>query len=358
MNDNIDLKKLTKEYLKSYFSINSYIGCSINCGYCFLAPIKIVPMRPIKVIDEEKLVDDMINDRCFKKNETVISLNNRTDPFITDEVKNSTFKLLDIMEKKELHNIVTITTKGLLNLEDAGRLDKYKNIKIVIIVTYNGLSLKMQPIDKKIQEQTIRNISTCENVLLLHQFRPIIPGLNDNEKIIREVINYAKKYCNATIYQGIRVNPYIKNRLEERKYKYNGKFDTHKQKSKETDSIFNKLREEDKNYQIFEHTSCALSFLFNNSDYNMHYSKIECSKLCKNYDTCHNTKVEIPHNLESELNKIGVDSKWRLENNKLIIEGSLNDEQKSYIKHILHLQVEANIRENTYSEKIMEGSLK
>lgn len=100
MNTDIDLKMLTKEYLKSYYSINSYIGCTINCGYCFLAPIKIVPMRPIKAIDEEELINNMINDKYFKEHETVLSLNNRTDPFISPEVKASTFKLMDIMEKK------------------------------------------------------------------------------------------------------------------------------------------------------------------------------------------------------------------------------------------------------------------
>lgn len=131
MNKEIDLKKLTQEYLKSYYSINSYIGCTINCGYCFLAPIKIVPMRPIKVIEEEDLINNMINDKYFKNNETVISLNNRTDPFITDEVKQSTFKLLDIMDNCKLKNIVTITSKALLTEEDAKNLINIKILKLL-----------------------------------------------------------------------------------------------------------------------------------------------------------------------------------------------------------------------------------
>lgn len=355
MNTEIDLKMLTKEYLKSYYSINSYIGCTINCGYCFLAPIKIVPMRPIKAIDENELIDNMINDKYFKEHETVLSLNNRTDPFITDEVKASTFKLMDIMEEKGLTNIVTITTKGLLTKEDAEKLDQYKNIRVVIVVTYNNLPLKIQPINKKTQEETMKNISSCKNVILLHQFRPIIPGLNDDEETIRKTVNYAKQFCNATIYQGIRVNQYIKDRLEERDYTYNGEFDTHKQKSKDTDSVFEKIKKEDETYQIFDHTSCALSYIFDKPDYNMHYSKIDCSKYCKNYDKCHNVKFSIPTNLEQELKRIGVKDKWRIENETLMIEGSLNDEQKSYIKHILHLKVKSTKRENTYSEKIMEG---
>lgn len=356
MKEEIDLKKLTREYLKSYYSINSYIGCTINCGYCFLAPIKIVPMRPIKVIEEETLVDNMIKDKYFVKDKTIISLNNRTDPFISQEVKNSTFKLLDIMEELNLKNIVTITTKGLLTEEDAKKLDEYSNIRIVIIVTYNGIPLKIQPINKNIQEKTMKHISKCKHVYLLHQFRPIIPGVNDDECTIRKIIDYAKKYCVATIFQGIRVNDFIKDRLEERDYTYTGKIgDSHKQKSATTDAIFEQLKLENKNYQIFDHTSCALSYIFKFPDYNLHYSKNGCSKLCKNYELCHNITCQEPVDLESRLSKIGINSNWELKEGTLLIDGLLNDEQKSYIKHILNLNVKAKIRENTYSEKIMEG---
>lgn len=355
MNKQIDLEKLTREYLKSYYSINSYIGCTINCGYCFLAPIRIVPMRPIKVIEEDALVNNMLNDKYFVRDKTVISLNNRTDPFISQEVKSSTFKLLDIMDNLKLKNIITITSKGLLTEEDAKRLDNYNNIRVVIIVTYNGIPLKIQPISQVNQETTMRNVSKCKNIYLLHQFRPIIPGINDDEETIRKILNFAKAYCDATIFQGIRVNDYIKNRLEERNYSYKGIVgDSHKQKSKNTDEIFELLRIENTNYQIFEHTSCALSYIFKIPDYNLHYEKNNCSKLCKNYALCHKDNYKVPNNLEYILTKIGVKSKWKIENKTLMIDGVLNDEQKSYIKHILNLSVKAKIRDNTYSEKIME----
>ena len=356
MNEEVDLKKLTREYLKSYYSINSYIGCTINCGYCFLAPIKIVPMRPIKVIEEEELINDMINDKYFEIDKTVISLNNRTDPFISPEVKESTFKLLDIMDRMGLKNIVTITSKGLLTEEDAKRLDTYKNIRVTIIVTYNGIPMHIQPISQVNQETTMKNASKCENVNLLHQFRPIIPGVNDDEETIRKIVGYAKQYCDATIYQGIRVNDYIEERLEERNYTYEGNIgDSHKQKSENTDSIFKRISEEDLSYQIFDHTSCALSTLYNMSDYNLHYTKKDCPQSCENYELCHSNNYTIPDDLADILNKIGVEDNWELKDRLIMIYGMLSDEQKSYIKHILNLNVKARVRKNTYSESIMEG---
>ena len=104
-------------------------------------------------------------------------------------------------------------------------MNAYKFIKVVIIVTYNGMPKNIQPIDISIQEQTMKNVSKYDNVLLLHQFRPIIPNLNDSEENIRKIVSFASKYCKATIYQGVRVNEQIYQRLRERGYEYEGKFE-------------------------------------------------------------------------------------------------------------------------------------
>lgn len=342
--------------MKSYYSINSYVGCTIDCAYCFLAPIKIIPMRPVKVAEEDKLVEDMINEVYFKRNDTIISINNRTDPFISKEVKESTFKILDILDNKGLKNIVTITTKGLLSEDDAIKLDKYKNIKIVIMVTYNGIKKEIQPIDITVQETTIRNVSKCKNVKLIQQLRPIIPEINDDEVLLEKLVNYAMKYCDATIFQGIRVNPYIKERLSERNYEYNGIFDHHKQKSKQIDEFFTRLKMKNPQYPIFDHTSCGLSYLFNLPDYNLHFTKYKCPENCSNYKRCCEKKeICYNYNLDEELKRLGINTDYHMENGTLYIEGALDDEKKSYIKHNLHLPVKAQKRESTYSESIIEG---
>lgn len=352
---NEKLKNLSIEYLKSYLSISSYVGCTVNCTYCILSPIKIVPMRPIKVIDETELINNVLNSRYFEKDKTVLCLNNRTDPFITEDVKRSTFKILELLDSKKLKNIVTIITKCLLTEEDAIYLDKFKNIRIVITVTYNGLPKNIQPIDKKIQEETMINISKCNNVKLIHQFRPIIPGINDTEKTIREVVDFAQEYCDATVYQGIRVNNIIKERLQKKDYFYDGKMDNHKQMSLNTNEIFNNLLIEKKDYPIFDHTSCCLSYLFDNYDYNMHFSKRNCNALCKNYSKCHEKHTIVERDIVSKLNKIGITDNYELKDGTIFYDGPLNDEQKSYIKHILHLNVISTQREKSYSEKIIEG---
>ena len=303
------LKELSIEYLKSYLSINSYIGCTINCAYCFLAPIKIVPMRPIKVIDEKELVEQTVNSMYFKENVTVLSLNNRTDPFITHEVTESTYRILKELDDRGLKNIVTVTTKGLITEEMAKKLSELKNIKLVIIVTFNGINQKIQPISPEVQKNTMINISKYKNIKLLQQCRPIIKGINDSFEILNETVKFASKYCDATIYQGIRVNDAIKERLKEREYNYAGKQDRHKVKDKEVDDIFKEIEQcFNGEYHIFDHTSCCLSYIFNKKDYNMHYKKKNCDNTCPNFSKCmSNESIKIDEEIvRKELNKINV----------------------------------------------------
>lgn len=352
------LKELSIEYLKSYLSINSYIGCTINCAYCFLAPIKIVPMRPIKVIDEKKLVEQTVSSKYFKENVTVLSLNNRTDPFITTEVAESTYRILKELDNRGFKNIVTVTTKGLITEEMSKKLSELKNIKLVIIVTFNGINQKIQPISSEVQKSTMINISRYKNIKLLQQCRPIIKGINDSFEILSETVKIASKYCDATIYQGIRVNDAIKERLKEREYDYTGKQDRHKVKDKEVDDIFKEIEQSfNGEYHIFDHTSCCLSYIFNEKDYNMHYKKKKCDSTCPNYSKCiSNESIKINEEiLKNELNKINVYDEYELNNDEIYIKGPLNDEQRSYIRHVLGLSAKSEKRESTYSEKIMEG---
>ncbi len=352
-----ELHNLSREYLNSYYSMNSYIGCTVNCAYCFLAPIGIVPTVPIKAISEEELVAETLADPLFVRGETVISLNNRTDPFLNDQVKASTFRLLDIMEEKNFTNPVTITSKGMLTKEDAKHLDEYRYIRLIIIVTYNGMPKRMQPIDSTLQEATMRHVAKCKNVGLIHQFRPIISGLNDGEEIIRKVLEYASKFCHATIYQGVRVNKFIRQRLQERDYEYKGELSEKKIKSHDVDAIFHKIQREKPAYHIFEHTSCCLSYILRQPDYNVCYKDVSCPLTCPNYVCCHKDPPTPPSDLAKRLSQIGISKGWTCKDGRLHVSTPVTDEQRSFVRHIMHLPCDYEQRQILFSEKLMEGEV-
>lgn len=204
----------------------------------------------------------------------------------------------------------------------------------------------------------MRNIARYKNIKLLQQCRPIIKGINDSYEILKKIVEFASEYCDATIYQGIRVNDVIKERLQEKQYNYTGKQDRHKIKDIEVDEIFKRIQKEHNGkYHIFDHTSCCLSYIFGEKDYNMHYKKKICSSECPNYQMCmtkSNSKIK-NENIKKELEKIGVKEEYELDDDEIFVKGSLNDEQRSYIRHVLGLSAKSEKRESTYSERIMEG---
>ena len=87
----------------------------------------------------------------------------------------------------------------------------------------------------------------------------ILQYFNESFEILKETVKFASNYCDATIYQGIRVNDAIKERLKEREYEYTGKQDRHKVKDKEVDDIFKEIEQGfNGKYHIFDHTSLLL----------------------------------------------------------------------------------------------------
>ena len=355
MNTNL-LPALSIEYLKSYLSINSMIGCSVNCAYCFLAPIEIVPMHPIRVIGEKELVSTLLNHPLFVNGKTILSLNNRTDPFISNQVKESTFRVLEELEAANVKSVVTMTTKGLLTDFDVRRLESL-NLKLVIIVTYNEIPMNIQPIPSYIQVSTMQNVASSKHLKLLHQFRPIIPQINDSAETIENVLSVAHQYCAASIYQGVRISEQINNRLRERGYIFYGAYDKHKQKSPEVDRIMqNYSRSKFSDYPIFDHTSCCLSYLLQLPDYNLHYKKRNCPNSCKNYERCHTAHIKIPDkkDIETDIKRLGISCKWEFCDNSLQIRGILNDEQRSYFRHTYGLNVTSTVRSPSFSEQFID----
>jgi len=319
-----------------------------------LAPIGIVPSIPVRAISEEDLVTETLADPLFVRGETVISLNNRTDPFLNEQVKASTFRLMDIMERENLTNPVTITSKGMLTIEDAKRLDEYRHISPIIMVTYNGLPFSLQPIDCTLQEATMRHVAACQNVRLIHQFRPIIPGLNDSEETIRKIYSYASRFCDASIYQGVRVNTFIRQRLQSRNYEYSGTLSTKKIKSPKVDAVFQALQQENPAYHIFDHTSCCLSYMLRQPDYNVCYKEAICSHSCPNYVLCHDEAPVPPVDLAEQLARIGIGDGWVYTGGRLRVSRPITDEQRSFIRHILHVPCDYEHRQVLFSEKMME----
>ncbi len=351
------LQKYDVEYLKTYLSLNSIAGCPVGCKYCFLSPLGISPAKPTKIIEESELVNKLLNSPYFIPGETILSLNNRTEPFFNGFTKESTFKILDLLNQNGLNNPTTITTKGGISKGDVSYLDSLDNLKLFLIVTYNGLPKEVEPLDHKIQLDTMINLKrNTKKVNIFHQFRPIIVRYNDSHEKIHEVLSVAQKYCDCSIFAGLRLNESMRKRMEKEG------LDIKMNLSPEHKYIFptfvNQIMkiasDEYPDHPIFRHTSCALSWRLSISDFNAHWSKGQCHSNCYNYRRCNEERGKPNEKRVKELlEKLNLKNDFEIKKDLLLIGGEISQEDRSFLRHNLKYPIKSENLKKTPSEEVM-----
>ena len=340
-------------YLKSSISISAYTGCLIGCKYCILSTCR-ENNKIWKVIDENELIQKLSDYKYFVKDFTPITINNTSDPFLNNILKGSTIKLLNLIEQKRWKNPLILITKGYLSNKDIEILSKF-NLNMYIFYTLSGLSEIMENKNLSTQIDTIEKLSTCKNIKLIHYWRPVIEGVNSDDKTIESVANLATKYFKASIISGIRVNSHIKDMFEKENIPMLISPDAeHKVILDKTFiKIYNKCKELNPKYSIFKKTSCCISYFENTIDYNGYaLSKKNCSKNCPNYQNCSHAKYPNKKDIDKLLHNFGIDSKYSIEKDKICIKATLSQEDCSAIRHNLKIKVIPNklIKSNSEDE--------
>lgn len=323
-------------YLKSSISISSYNGCCIGCKYCILSTLKDRSCIK-KIYDEEELIDNLLNYKYYTKT-VPITINNITEPFMNKKITESTFKILEILNKRHLRNPIIIITKGYLNLEQAKLLENFSRLNILVFYTLSGLSETLENRNLTLQLETIQNLSKVRNIKLVHYWRPIIEGVNSDEKTIMEIAEIVVKYFKCSIVSGIRVNTFLKNVLTENKIPLLIQTDSeHKILMQSTYERVQKIvKQLNSNYPLFKKTSCAISWLFDRLEYNG-YSKNAsvCNEECPNYKRCKrlNNNNKCIKKFKKAFKQLTFNYPFELKEDKVYVNGSLSQEELSFLRH-------------------------
>lgn len=342
------------EYLKSSISISSYSGCTINCKYCILSSLK-NRLDVVKVFDEEQLVEDLFQNKFFVKDFTPVTINNRTDPFLNKIVKESTFKILDCFEKKNIKNPLIIITKGYLNEDDICKLKTY-SCNLHIFYTYSGISETLENRVEKIQIKTMERLASLNNIKLVHYYRPIIEGINTSDEIINHVSQIATKFFNTSVVSGVRINSHLKNVFKNENLKFLLQPDSeHKIILEETyNKIKDTLLKYNDNHLCFKKTSCCISVLNNQVDYNSNfYTEKKCSKDCINYNLCHKSKGTTNDEFKKLLENIDKNYAFEIKDSEIIVHGELDQEEKIYLVHNSKMKIRPTKLKKCSSEELL-----
>ncbi|HXI98740.1 MAG TPA: hypothetical protein VNG73_07320, partial [Gemmatimonadaceae bacterium] len=258
------------------------------------------------------IVDAMVSSPLFVPGQTVISINNRTEPFLNALTTRTTIDTVKAIAKRGLGNPVCITTKMAVDDYSLSTLANTAIGKLFLCVTYSGLPKTLEPLGHRSQEQTMRSMSKVkrDGMYLFHLFRPIMQGYNDSLQVMQDVMSFAMRYADCTVYTGVKIDNEIMARL---RLKGNIVDDQQMQAYKHLPRGFQvalqSIAHSGKRYPIFRHTSCAISWALQTPDYNAYWDQGKCTENCPNYHSClPYVRVPTQSDVHHVLKRIGVEA--------------------------------------------------
>lgn len=271
------------EYRKSGLSLNSVIGCPLDCGYCVRHVFGNFGMKiPRAVVGPREAVAALTGHRFFRPHVTPVQLMNRaTDPMLP-VVKPHVFEVLQRLDEQELTNHVLLITRWRVGEEDCARLNALRNLKVTLLVTHSGIEdERIEPVDSDIAARSLEVAYGCaERYRVILYWRPIVPGLNDSDRHLARALELSGS-AHATVFTGLFFRDQIRDY-----YRDHGLPEPYEQSARR--KIFPERLEQriltaaagDEGSPLFRKTSCAVTYAHGVADYNGHYGIRELCDIC------------------------------------------------------------------------------
>lgn len=349
-------KDFTIEYLKTSISINAYVGCYLGCEYCILSSLEF-PSRPLKIIDEEAAVMQLLAHKYFTRGLTPISINNKSDPLLK-EVKESTFKIMKVLERERVTNPIYLISKLELTDEDIAFLDSLE-LNVYVFYSFSGLGNHIEKVSTRYQEYRIKKLSQAKNIKKIHYWRPLIVGENDDEATIRHMLEVVSQVFDVSIVSGLRVNESVKKTFDRLNISvpFNNYTIKHKYVEKEVFERVNRIRNEIcPDYPLFRHTSCLTSYWAGKPDFNHHdRKKINCTMFdCPNQSVCATRQKPTNEKIDKLLSWIDKDNEYEIREDHVMFKGVMSQEDLSFLNINMGFKALSEKKAPTASESVIE----
>lgn len=342
---NQSLKSIV-EYRKSGLSLNHIVGCPLDCSYCVRHLFGNFEQRvPKALCSDEMAVRSLINHIYFQKDITPIQLFNRaTDPMLP-KVKKHTHNVLLLLDNLGLKNNVILITRWKVTEDDCKRFNELKNIKLTIFITYSGIEdEKIEPVNSKIaSDSLIMLFKNSVNYKVILYWRPIIPGLNDTDEDLLKIKNLTM-HAHAVVFSGLfyrdEISDYYKrNNLPELYQKTMRRKILPEYSEKKILNFFRSHNSD--STPIFRKTSCGISFVHRQADYNGHFGINEICDICPKMQVLRcQQKWRKPDN-DTILNMckdLGATSPPIITDKAIIVQG-LDEQKRYFLQHTFEYQV-------------------
>jgi len=343
----------------SWFAFDPVIGCNGNCVYCFLGPQGWKNANPhlrknpneedvqyIKNAYEKQLLEYQYFKPNDCENELLgsipISIGNKTDMLFKSNM-NYLQHILDLHKQKKTKRPLVFITKQEIDLELIDKIKEYP-FDVIFLCSIAFLSNEFEPyvpkykkrlefaekVRKKIDEEKIKNI------FLIHYWRPIIDFV---EESLDDIIKQVQTIFDCSICIGLKVNKNISKSIEFAHPKL-FKYIEEKGGVEILSPSFEKIQKVAKffSYPVFQHTSCALSYVQKKADFNgsmwrenfciscVQEQKYRCKLFKKNWDE---------NNYIPLLNKSVGDNNYSIKEDCIKIESTISQEKMTNLTHLI-----------------------
>lgn len=275
------MKKNVIEMHATWLTINSVIGCTNNCKYCFLQSNNKHVSEPIELTTPKESIQMLLQSKYYI-NDIPICLLPNTDVFLNNNNTKYLMELLLEIKNNNIKNPLIIITKCGITPKF---IDYIKDIAIdeqlIVYISYSGLGKNIEPnVDiNKVKENF--KLLYDNNIKIIHYFRPLIPE-NSNVEKIKNVLNYVSKYTKYSVITGLKIKKEYFEQLD-----FWQELKKNKEECINSDGVWDKAAFDyfykyyDLNQYIFQTNACALASILNKP-------KLEyfCTYECNNYNLC------------------------------------------------------------------------
>ena len=327
---------------KSWIFINPTIGCPLECAYCVEQKDSWFEKKLKKIYNSSETIENIFDSPLILKDKTPLTFYNFSDPFLPKN-KEGLMTILEELDKENWNNKVGLISKIHPGKEYLKRIKKIQNLKIGLFVSYSNL---IQGLESISYEQRIILMKDAKNqgIKVVDYVRPLVKEWVSHENL-SNLAHQIKGNVDAVSLSGIRLTPEIVESLRIKGIQIPEiKTYTNKQRDNNLSLITTEIIKNIAQVPVFWHTSCAMSYLFEEPDYNSHdirerRKKDTCSFPCVDYqrNICDSRPTKTSDKeIQNIIERLGKKIFYRRENETILLSGpQLNKEDISFVRHVL-----------------------
>jgi len=327
---------------KSWIFVNPTTGCPLKCAYCveqkdswFDSDLTIRHSPP-------ETMEKILNSPMIIKDKSPLTFYNFSDPFLPKN-KEGLLSILAELDREEWKNKVGLISKIHPGEDYLDRLGGFKNLKIGLFVSYANLVPGLESVSYERRVRLMEN-SKEKGIKVVDYVRPLVKEWT-NEKRLIDLATQIKGKVDAVSLSGVRLTLEIVDSLKIRGIEIPEiKTYTNKQRDDELSLLATSIIGDITKVPVFWHTSCAMSYLSKEPDYNSHdirekRKKGVCGFPCidSQRSICSSREDSTSEEeLEKILSRLGKEVSYKREENTILLSGmQLNKEDVSFVRHIV-----------------------